>query len=95
MHGAGREHGRAHADHRMPALAPTIVAPLFAPCAPSFDVVRSCGAGPSQLNKQLNQLLVNAKDARELLCVHATHGRSFDSVNLATCWSLGKNNLRS
>ena len=66
------------------------------PCAPLL-----CGAGggarsgPLDLNEQLNQRLVQGRNqrleqgrsARELLRLHAEHGRSFNDVNLATCWS--------
>ena len=46
------------------------------------------GPGPLQLNIQLNQRLVRAMDAKELLLVYAQHGRSFNAVNLSTCWSM-------
>ena len=47
----------------------------------------SRGAGPSQMNLQLNKRLIAARGAHELLSLHAEHGRNFNIVNLATCWS--------
>ena len=44
------------------------------------------GPGPLQLSKQLNQRLVQARGAQELLRLHAEHSGSFNDVNLAMCW---------
>lgn len=39
-----------------------------------------------QASKRINARLIQARDARELLCIHAEHGARFNNVNLATCW---------
>ena len=94
MHGAGvveRGHSQALARRspRPAARADRGHPPPFTSHAP-YDcaapgAVR--GPGPLQLSKKLNQRLVQARGAQELLPLHAEHGGSFNDVNLATCWS--------
>ncbi len=78
-----------HADQRAPPHAPTGAAPPFASRAHPYCAARGAARGPAplELNKQLNQRLLQARSTRELLRLHAEHGGSFDEVNLATCWS--------
>ena len=85
----GELEGRSHADHHAPPLASTGVAPPFASRARPHCAAPAAARGPGwlELSKQLNQRLIQAKGAEELLRVHAEHGGSFNDVNLATCWS--------
>jgi hypothetical protein len=90
MHGAGGVERRdSHADHRAPPLAPTGAAPPFALRVPTYIAAAGAARSPAplELNRQLNQRLTQAKNARELLRLHAEYGGSFNVVNLATCWS--------
>ena len=95
MHVAGGgERGRSHANHRPSQLAQTTPAmfahtppPARAPVLANTAAGAARGSGSLELNKQLNQRLVQARRTRELLRLHAEHGGSFNNVNLATCWS--------
>ncbi len=43
------------------------------------------GSGRLELNKQLNQRLVQARGTCELLRLYAEHGGIFNNVDIATC----------
>ncbi len=72
-------------------LSPTTPA-VFASAPPARAPLRAKAAAgvtreprPLEQMKQMNQRLVHARGASELLSLHAEHGRSFNYVNLFTC----------
>jgi hypothetical protein len=56
-------------------------------CAVRTSSSVALAAQPQRHPKQLTSLLTHTADADAVLGVHAQYGKSFNEINLATCWS--------